>query len=196
MPPPRTRVICIDEMGPLAVKTYPGEEWLQGNHRATFEPDYGRRGKLWTHGAFEPASGQAAILTSPGRDSVSHIGLIEIVMCQFPADRWLLIEDNLSIHSSRQVKLALVAWPEIQILFLPKYACWLNLIEPWWKQLKSLALKGKRFETLDQITQALHDAVDYWNTHRHPYVWKKRPLEQLPIVGGFGVSHLSYISSI
>jgi transposase len=196
MPPPRTRVICIDEMGPLAVKTYPGEEWLQGHHRATFEPDYGRRGKLWTHGAFEPASGQAAILTSPGRDSVSHIRLIELVMRQFPADRWLLIEDNLSIHTSRQVKLALAAWPEIQILFLPKYACWLNLIEPWWKQLKSLALKGMRFETLDEITQALHDAVNYWNTHRHPYVWKKRPQEQLPLVGGFGVSHLSHISSI
>ena len=27
LPPPRTRVICIDELGPLAVKTYPGEEW-------------------------------------------------------------------------------------------------------------------------------------------------------------------------
>ena len=196
MPPPRTRVICIDEMGPLAVKTYPGEEWLQGDQRATFEPDYGRRGKLWTHGAFEPATGQATILTSPGRDSVSHIRLIETVMCRFPADRWLLIEDNLSIHTSRQVRLALAAWPEIQILFLPKYACWLNLIEPWWKQLRSLALKGNRFETLDETIQALYAAVDYWNAHRHPYVWKKRPQEQLPLMGGFSVSHEYYISTI
>lgn len=195
MPPPRTRVICIDEMGPLAVKTYPGEEWLQGDHRATFEPDYGRRGKLWTHGAFEPATGQAAILISPGRDSTSHIRLIETVMCQFPADRWLLIEDNLSIHTSRQVRLALMAWPEVQILFLPKYACWLNLIEPWWKQLKSLALKGCRFETLDEITQALLKAEDYWNAHRHPYIWKKRPQEQLPLSGGFGVCHQNAIST-
>ena len=196
MPPPRTRVICLDEMGPLAVKTYLGEEWLQGDHRATFEPDYGRRGKLWTHGAFEPATGQAAILTSPGRDSLSHIHLIETVMIEFPADRWLLIEDNLVIHTSRQVKLALAAWPEVQILFLPKYACWLNLIEPWWKQLKSLALKGRRFETLEEITQALEEAVDYWNVYRHPYVWKKRPQEQLPIMGGFGVCHQYNMSTI
>jgi transposase len=195
MPPPRTRVICIDEMGPLAVKTYPGEEWLQGDRRATFEPDYGRRGKLWTHGAFEPATGQAAILISPGRDSASHIGLIETVMCRFPADRWLLIEDNLVIHTSRQVRLALAAWPEIQILFLPKYACWLNLIEPWWKQLKSLALKGRRFETLDEITQALLQAEDYWNAHRHPYVWKKRPQEQVSLLGGFSVYHRNDIST-
>ena len=63
---PRTRVICVDEMGPMAVKTYPGEELDVGTNRATFEPDYGRRGKLWTHGAFEPATGQAAILIEPG----------------------------------------------------------------------------------------------------------------------------------
>jgi transposase len=174
-------------LGPLAVKTYPGEEWLPGNQRATFEPDYGRRGKLWVHGAFEPATGQATILTSPGRDSASHIQLLECVMIEFPAERWLFIEDNLVIHTSREVRLALASRPEIQIQFLPKYACWLNLIEPWWKQLKSLALKGRRFEDLEQLTQALQDGLKYWNQHRHPYVWKKRPQDQLPVLGGFGI---------
>jgi transposase len=178
-------------MGPVAVKTYPGEEWIKGHNRATFEPDYGRRGKLWVHGAFEPATGQAAIVMSPGRDSVSHIQLIEKLVTEFPADRWLIIEDNLSIHTSRQTRLALAAWPEIQIQFIPKYACWLNLIEPWWKQLRSLALKGKRFETLDELTDDLNAALDYWNAHRRPYRWKKKPQEQLTILGGYGVSHVT-----
>jgi len=180
----------------LAVKTYPGEEWKPSKQRATFEPDYGRRGKLWVHGAFEPATGQATILNSASRDSASHIQLLEQVMIEFPADRWLLIEDNLVIHTSRKVRLALAAWPEVQIQFIPKYACWLNLIEPWWKQLKSLALKGRRFETLDELNQALLAALEYWNAHRHPYVWKKRPQEQLPVLGGFGVSLQSHNLSI
>jgi transposase len=188
-PPPRTRVICVDEMGPIAVKTYPGEEWKVGPNRATFEPDYGRRGKLWIHAAFEPATGQSAIILSPSRDSASHIQLLEKVVIEFPADRWLIIEDNLSIHTSRQTRLALAAWPEIQIQFIPKYACWLNLIEPWFKQLRSLALKGRRFETLDELTEALNAALDYWNAHRYPYRWKKKPKEQITILGGFGVIH-------
>lgn len=62
--------------------------------------------------------------------------------------------------------------------FLPKYACWLNLIEPWWKQLRSLALKGRRFETLDELQHAVETAVVYWNAHKHPYQWKKQPQEQ------------------
>lgn len=183
------RVICIDELGPLAAKTYPGEEWQTGPNRATFEPDYGRRGKVWVHGAFEPATGQATILTSPGRDSASHIQLLEQVMREFPAERWLIIEDNLIIHASREVKVALTAWPEIQIQFIPKYACWLNLIEPWWKQLKSLALKGRRFDTVEELITSLNQALVYWNAHRHPYRWKKIPQEQVTIIGGFGVSH-------
>ena len=174
-------------MGPIAVKTYPGEEWILGSNRATFEPDYGRRGKLWTHGAFEPATGQAALLMSAGRDSASHIQLLEKIFVEFPADRWVIIEDNLSIHLSRQVKLALAAWPEVQILFIPKYACWLNLIEPWWKQLRSLALKGRHFENLEELTSALNQALQYWNAHRHPYTWKKKPQEQGTSLGGYSI---------
>lgn len=187
-------MICVDELGPLAAKTYPGEEWTDAPYRATFEPDYGRRGTLWVHGAFEPATGQAALHLSSRRDSASHICLLEKMIEVFPARRWLLIEDNLSIHFSRQVMLALLAWPEIQIQPTPPYACWLNLIEPWWKQLRSLALKGRRFETLDELGQSLCDAVAYWNAHRHPYHWKKKPHEQPQIVlGGYG-SQLTFSS--
>lgn len=178
-------MICLDEWGPLAVKTYPGATWHKGEERATFEPDYGRRGHLWVHGAFEPATGQGTVVLSDCRDSTSHIRLLEHVITTFPADRWLLIEDNLSTHKGRETQTALLAWPEIQVLFLPKYAAWLNLIEPWWKQLASLALKGRRFETVPQLEQAIRAGLDYWNQHKHPYTWKKRPQEQpLMLPGG------------
>jgi len=186
---PGLRVLCVDELGPLAVKSYWGATWQVGEGRATFEPDYGRRGLLWVHGAFEPATGQAAILLSPKRDSDSHLALLERIVTEFPAQRWLIIEDNLSIHHSRDVKTALLAWPEIQIQFIPKYASWLNLIEPWWKQLRSLALKGRRFETIEELAASLLAGVDYWNAHKHPYHWKKRPQEQPRILlGGFSSS--------
>ena len=142
---------------------------------------------LWVHGAFEPATGQAVIVTSDKRDSHSHLSLLEQVMTHFPSDRWLLIEDNLSTHTSRHTQLALTAWPEVQVLFLPKYACWLNLIEPWWTQLRSLALKGRRFDSLQQLTASLHDAVAYWNDHKRPYTWRKLPKQQ-PVLPGAGFS--------
>ena len=184
-------MIWIDELGPLAVKSYPGATWVaDGTRRATFEPDYGRRDiPVWVHGAFEPATGQASFILSDKRDGASHIRLLEQVLTHFPSERWLLIADNLSIHHSRDVKTALLAWPEVQVQFIPKYACWLNLIEPWWKQLRSLALQGRRFETRDQLCGALTNALTYWNAHKHPYRWKKVPqFQPILLLGGFGSS--------
>jgi len=128
-------------MGPIAVKTYAGEEWKVGPNRATFEPDYGRRGKLWVHGAFEPDTGQAAMMLSPSRDSASHIQLLEQILVEFPADRYLIIEDNLSIHTSRQTRLALTAWPEVQIQFIPQVCM---LAEPDRALVETVAFPGSQ----------------------------------------------------
>jgi transposase len=128
---------------------------------------------VWVLGAFEPATGLAATLCSPRRDSTSFIQLLELVLQTSPAREWVLITDNLTTHLSRDTQTALLAWPEVRLLLLPKYACWLNLIEPWWKQLRSLALEGRRFERLDEVIEAIVQATAYWNAHRYPYVWKK-----------------------
>jgi hypothetical protein len=92
----------LDELGPLAVKTYPGAEWVVNRSRATFKPDYGGRGSVWVHGAFEPATGQAALVVSGKRDSASHIQLLEKAFHTFPAER-LLVEFNRILVEAVQV---------------------------------------------------------------------------------------------
>ena len=188
-------MICIDELGPLSAKTYPGEAYVPGPQRATVEPDYGRRGTCWVHGAFEPATGEATVIITERRDSASHLQLLEQMVDRFPAERWLVIEDNLSTHASRDVQRALLSWPELQVQFLPKYASWMNLIEPWWKQLKNLALKGRRFETTDDLEKAVGQALVYWSDHRRPYRWRKIPdMLPAPPLGGFGSEMIPYTS--
>ena len=66
------------------------------------------------------------------------------------------------------------AHPRWEFVFQPKYAAYLNLIEPWWKTLRSLALAGRTFETWEQLETAIEQARDYWNERRHPYVWRRR----------------------
>jgi hypothetical protein len=34
-------------------------------------------------------------------------------------------------------------------------------------------LKGRRFERIDAVIEAVGQATLYWNAHRYPYVWKK-----------------------
>ncbi|MDQ3696217.1 MAG: transposase [Chloroflexota bacterium] len=82
--------------------------------------------------------------------------------------------DNLRVHRAVDVLLWALAHPRWEFVFQPTYAAYLNLIEPWWKVLRSLALKGRRFETWDQLRTAATAATRYWNDHRHPFVWGKR----------------------
>ena len=67
-----------------------------------------------------------------------------------------------------------LAHPRWEFVFQPKYAAYLNLIEPWWKILRSLALKGRRFETWPEIEEAVRRATAYWNEHKHPFLWGRR----------------------
>ncbi len=101
--------------------------------------------------------------------------------------------DNLSMRRALDVLLFALAHPRWAFVFQPKYAAYLNLIEPWWKTLRSLALAGRFFETWEQIEEAIEKAKDYWNAHRHPYVWGRRRRHRaarrpgigaIPAVGG------------
>ena len=78
---------------------------------------------------------------------------------------------NLSTHRATDVLLWSLPHPRWEFVFQPTYAAYLNLIEPWWKVLRSLALKGRRFATWDDVCTAVKRATAYWNAHRHPFVW-------------------------
>ena len=103
------------------------------------------------------------------------------------AEQIYAIMDNLSTHRATDVLLFALAHPRWEFVFQPKYAAYLNLIEPWWKILRSLALKGRRFETWDELCQAIREATAYWNAHRHPFVWGRRRRHQPRRTSGVGL---------
>jgi transposase len=178
-------VVCLDEMGPEAAKSWPGERVLRTAPseqprrpagRARQEIDYGRRQSGYAFGAFQPATGEAFTAPYPRRTAVNWADFLEHV------EAWIepsvepiyAVLDNLSTHRATDVLLFALAHPRWEFVFQPKYAAYLNLIEPWWKILRSLALKGRRFETWEDVCRAVAAATAYWNAHRHPFVWGHR----------------------
>ena len=173
-------VVCLDEMGPLASKSYPGQRIVRpaapGAERACQEIDYGRRGKGYVFGAFCPATGAALTATYDGRTTANWVDFLGQVEGWIdPAvQRVHAVVDNLSTDSAADVLLLALAHPRWEFVVQPKYAAYLNLIEPWWKVLRSLALKGRRFETWAEVEHTVRRATKYWNTHKHPFVWGRR----------------------
>jgi hypothetical protein len=176
-------VICLDEMGPEAAKSFPGTDIVRAAPaegrpagRAKQEVDYGRRGKGYVFGAFRPATGEALTAPYDRRTTASFVDFLGRVEAWAPpeAGRVYAVLDNLSAHRATDVLLFALAHPRWEFVFQPVYAAYLNLIEPWWKVLRSLALKGRRFEAWEEVCQAVEAATAYWNAHRHPFRWGHR----------------------
>jgi len=172
-------------MGPLSAKSYPGRDLVRRHPppagRARQGIDYGRRGQGYVFGAFCPATGAAFTRSYPGRSSANWLAFLEEVEGWLPQDveRVYAIVDNLSSHRTTDVLLFMLAHPRWEMVFQPKYAAYLNLIEPWWKILRSLALAGRRFETWDEVAEAVARATGYWNAHKPPFVWGRRRRHRL-----------------
>src|SRR5262249_30814094 len=88
-------------------------------------------------------------------------------------ERLSAMVDNLNVHRATDVLLFCLHHPRWEYVFQPKYAAYLNLLEPWWTTLRSLALTGRRFETWEEVVKAIEEATVYWNNPRHPYLWRR-----------------------
>lgn len=188
-------MICLDEMGPEAAKSHAGREVIRPDPsstrrvRATQEIDYGRRGKGYIFGAFEPATGHAFTAPYAGRTIATWVDFLDQVDAWVDpaAERIYAVLDNLSTHRAVDVLLWSLTHPRWAFVFQPTYAAYLNLIEPWWKILRSLTLKGRRFDTWDEVCAAVAASTAYWNAHRHPFVWGRRKRRRSPRLAGIGI---------
>lgn len=186
-------VLCMDEMGPITAKSYQGRQLVLGEPtctRARQEIDYGLRGSGYVFGALWPVQGDVHTQTYDRRTASNYVDFL----CE--VDSWVdpgvgkvvAIVDNLRIHRSMDVMLFSLTHPRWEFLFQPKAAAYLNLIEPWWKVLRSLGLKGKRFETWADVCTAVRGATAYWNAHRHPFMWGRRRRHRCCSHRHFGVA--------
>lgn len=180
-------VVCLDEMGPQASKSYPGQQLVRPaapkTERAKQDIDDGRRGVAGSvFGAFQPASGMAFTRSYERRTATNWVDFLSAVETWIdPAiERVYAVLDNLNPHAGPDVLLFSLLHPRWEFVFQPVYAAYLNLIEPWWKVLKSLALNGRRFEAWAEIEQAVERATAYWNDHKHPFVWGRRRRHRRP----------------
>ena len=185
-PPAESVVVCLDERGPESAKSFLGHRLIRRDPegrrrgRAGQEIDYGRRGRGYIFGAFVPATGAALTVPYPRRTTANLVDFLEQVEAWLEATmgRIYAVLDNLSAHRAVDVLLWALAHPRWEFVFQPRYAAYLNLIEPWWKVLRSLARKERRFATWEQVCQAVTAATQYWNAHRHPFVWGQRKRRQ------------------
>lgn len=148
--------------------------------RAKLEVDYKHHGKGYVFGAFRPETGEAVTKSYTRRtleNWIDFLGLVEEWVSP-EVKRIYAIMDNLNLHKGTDTILFSLAHERWEFVYQPIRAAYLNLIEPWWKNLRSLAFSGHCFEAWEELCEAVKKATEYWNGHRHPFVWGRRKRHQ------------------
>jgi len=140
--PGRVAAVFIDEMG-FARWPDPAPDW------GGAPPVADRRGAkngLWRLiGGLNALTGQVDYLDGyiVGKAKVTQF-YRRLVQAYPKARQLYVIQDNWSIHRHPEVLEALQAWPQVEPVWLPVYAPWLNPIEKLWRWLRQDVLKRRR----------------------------------------------------
>jgi len=123
-------VICWDQRGPEAAKSFPGQQRVRPAsateqpspaERARQEIDDGRRGQGDLFGAFRPATGAAWTQPSPERTMANWIDFLARVDTGGPqeAEPVQVILDHLNVHRAPDVLWFSLAHPRWELVFQP-----------------------------------------------------------------------------
>ena len=125
-------------------------------------------------GALNALTGQVDYLEGYIVGRAKVIACYQYLVRAYPhARRIYVVQDNWSIHSHPEVLAALAALPQIEPVWLPTYAPWLNPIEKLWRWLRTDVLKLHRLADawdllrqrvnafLDQFAAGSHDLLRY-----------------------------------
>jgi transposase len=165
--------VCADELGPVIPRTFPpGPGWSGDGHRVKDTVEYARGpDKTWVYGGLRPRDGQVVTVAAASRNSVGYQEFLAQVEQANPTGKIIVITDNLSSHNSVSTRTWLNNHPRIRQVFIPKGACWLNLVEGWWRLFRKTALAGQTFADPEEITSATRLATTELNARAKPWIW-------------------------
>lgn len=140
--PQDVAAVFIDEMG-YARWPDPAPDWAGAAPVADRQK---ANNGLWRLiGGLNALTGQVSHLDNYIVGRAKVIEFYEQLVADYPGVRPLyVIQDNWSIHRNPEVLEALKAWPQVEPVWLPTYAPWLNPIEKLWRWLRQDVLKRHR----------------------------------------------------
>ena len=151
--------VFLDQMG-FARWPEPAPDWAATTPVAD---RHGSKQGLWrTMGALNALTGRVTYVDG------YIVGRAKVIECYgrvvevYPqAERIYAIQDNGSIHKHPDVLEALQQWPQIEPVWLPTYAPWLNSIEKLWRWVKQDVLKMHRLaEDWQAVRQRVRQFLD------------------------------------
>jgi transposase len=162
------RVICVDEFGPLNLQPRPGRGWFPSARPARLRATYHRTGGVrHMFAALDLASGQMFYRFRDRKRWQEFLAFLRQLRARFPTGRLYVVCDNFSPHRKQQV-LDWCADHDVELVFTPTNASWLNWIECEFTALRYFTLDGSDYPSHTAQEAAIAGYVRWANKRARP----------------------------
>ncbi len=172
-PPDQALVLCVDEKTQIQAldRTQPGFPMKKGR-LGTMTHDYKRNGTTCLFAALEVLQGKVIGQCYARHRHQEFLRFLRRLDTEFPGDIALhLVMDNYGTHKHPKVQTWLKRHPRFVPHFVPTSSSWLNLVERWFGELTSEAIRRGSFASVADLHLAITEFLEAWNEDPKPFLW-------------------------
>lgn len=167
-PPADGRVMCVDEFGPLNLQPRPGRGWFPATSPRRLRATYNRHGGVrQMFAALDLATGQMFYRFRDRKRWTEFLDFLRQLRKRFPTGKLYVICDNFSPHKKQQVT-DWCADNDVELVFTPSNASWLNWIECEFTALRSFTLDSSDYPSHAAQEKAISSYVRWHNRRAKP----------------------------
>ena len=110
-------------------------------------------------------------LSRPSRDGTAFLAFLKKAVAPHRRREIHVVLDNLSTHTTPEVRAWLDTNPHVHFHFTPTGSSWLNQIETWFGIITRQAIRRGTFSSVQVLVRAIRDYITTWNTNPRPFQW-------------------------
>jgi transposase len=161
----KTQIQALDRTQPL-LPMRPGQ--VERNTH-----DYTRHGTTCLFAALEVGNGQVTHETRERHAGADFLAFMRRVARAYPQGDLHVVLDNVSTHTTPDVKAWLARHPRITFHFTPTSASWMNQVETWFGILTRQAIRRGSFKSVKELVAMIETFTRQWNEGSSPFIWVK-----------------------
>jgi transposase len=159
----KTQIQALDRTQPMLPIEFDATE--QRTH------DYVRHGTTNLFAALNVATGEVVGECRPIRDGENFLDFLKKAVKPHAGKEIHVVLDNLSTHTTPEVKAWLEKNPNVQFHFTPTGSSWINQIETWFGIITRQSIRRGTFSSVKALIKQIRDYIAHWNTSAKPFVW-------------------------
>ena len=172
-PPEKAIVLCVDEKSQIQAldRTQPSLPMKPGR-AGTMTHDYRRHGTTTLFAALNTLDGTVIGQCLPRHRHQEFLKFLRKLDREFPRKLELhLIVDNYQTHKHPNVNAWLAKHPRFHLHFTPTSSSWCNLVECWFSEITTKAIRRGVFHSVPDLIAAIETYLATYNQDTTPFTW-------------------------